>query len=177
MPTVKPLSNQYLSGDNTNAVWKIIEQGSYAQIARQINETVGYSFTANIVRTATALGGTTNQAFLNSSDITVNTPNATITYTGFTKVVAIECSMRARISDAKNSSGLVTLYLTINSTTVAVDTTRIEGVNSRQFLYCKWVQPLATGSVISFSISYDTTVTTSLFLSSISLNLNSYALA
>ena len=177
MPTVKPLTNQYLSGDGTNAVFKIIEQGSYAQIARQINETVGYSFTANVLRTATALGGTTNQAFPNSSDITLNTPNATITYTGFTKVMAIECSMRARVSDAKNANGLVTLYLTINGSTVSVDTTRITGTDSREFLYCKWVQPLATGSIVSFSISYDTTVTNALFISSISLNLNSYALA
>jgi len=177
MPTIKPLSNQYLSGDGTNAIWKIIEQGTYSQIARQINETVGYSFTANVLRTATALGGTTNQAFLNSSDITLNTPNATVTYTGITKVVAIECSMRARVSDGKNANGLVSLYLTINGATASVDTTRINGVDSREFLYCKWVQPLTTGSVVSFSISYDTTVTTALFLSSISLNLNSYALA
>lgn len=177
LPTVHGLNNQYLGSDGTNAIWKVLEQGAYGQIARQTSvETVGYTMVANVLRSATNLGGTTNATFLTSSDVTANAAAGTLTYAGNQRVLSIECSCRVRIADAKQATGLATLYLTINGVSVSNDSNRITDVNTRAFLYCKYIQPINPGSVISFSISYDAAVTTNLFLSSISLSLNGYAM-
>jgi hypothetical protein len=177
LPTVRGLSNQYLGSDGTNAIWKIIEQGAYGQIARQTSvESVGYTMIANALRSATNLGGTTNSTFLTSSDVTANAVAGTLTYSGNQRVLSIECSCKVRIGDAKQASGLASLYLTINGSSVSNDSNRITDTNSRKFLYCKYIQPVNTGAVISFSISYDTAVTTNLFLSSISLSVNGYSM-
>ena len=154
-----------------------MEQGAYGQIARQTSlETVGYTMVANVLRSATNLGGTTNATFLTSSDVTANAIAGTLTYSGNQRVLSIECSCKCRIGDGKAANGFATLYLTINGTPVSNDSNRITDVNTRAFLYCKYIQPVNPGAVISFSISYDTAVTTNLFLSSISLSLNGYAM-
>jgi hypothetical protein len=177
LPTVRGLSNQYLGSDGTNAIWKVLEQGAYGQIARQTSiETVGYTMVANVLRSATNLGGTTNATFLTSSDVTANAISGILTYSGGQRVLSIECSCRCRIGDAKQANGLASLYLTINGTSVSNDSNRITDTNTRAFLYCKYIQPVNTGAVISFSISYDNAVTTNLFLSSISLSVNGYSM-
>jgi hypothetical protein len=177
LPTIRGLDNQYLGSDGKNAIWKILEQGAYGQIARQTSvETVGYTMVANVLRSATNLGGTTNATFLTSADVTANAIAGTLTYSGNQRVLSIECSCKCRIGDAKAANGLASLYLTINGTSVSNDSNRITDTNSRKFLYCKYIQPINPGAVISFSIAYDTAVTTNLFLSSISLSVNGYAL-
>jgi hypothetical protein len=177
MPTVRGLSNQYLGSNGINAVWNTFETPTYAQIARQgAIETVGYTMTANVIRTATNLGGTVNSVFANSADITVDSPNGTLTYTGTNnRVLTIECSLRARCGDGKQVNNLVTLYLTINGATVSLDTNRVSDTNTRVWVYAKTIQPVATGSAISFGISYDANVNNNMFLSGISLSIGGFS--
>jgi len=176
MPIVRGLTTQYLGSDGVNAVWKTFASPTYSQIARQgALETVGYTMVADVLRSATNLGGTVNASFLSSSDITVSIPNGTLTYTGLQRVLSIECSCRARIGDAKQANDFVSLYLTINGTTVSLDTNQVNDITTRTWLYCKYIQPVNTNSVISFSISYGKAVTTNLFLSGISLSVNAYS--
>jgi hypothetical protein len=176
MPTVRGLTTQYLGSNGTNAVWNTFGSPTYAQIARQgAIETVGYTMVADVLRSASNLGGTVNSSFLSSADITVSVPNGTITYTGPQRVLSIECSCRARIGDAKQANDLVSLYLTIDGTTVSLDSNQVSDTTTRTWLYCKYIQPVNTGAVISFSISYAKNVNTNLFLSGISLNVNAYS--
>jgi len=176
MPTVRGLSNQYLGSNGVNAVWNTFSTPTYAQIARQGSiETVGYTMVANVIRTATNLGGTVNSVFPNSSDITVDLPNGTLTYTGANnRVLTIECSLRARSGDAKRVNNLVTLYLIINGVNVSLDTNRISDTNTRVWVYAKTIQPIATGAVISFGISFDDNINNNLFLSGISLSIGGF---
>jgi len=176
-PTVRGLTTQYLGSNGTNVIWKTFNSATYAQIARQGGiETVGYSTTADVVRSATNLGGTVNSAFANSSDITVDLPNGVLTYTGVSnKVLTIDCSLRARVADAKKANGLVTVYLTIDGVTVSLDTNRITDTNMRAWLHASTIQPVVTGSVISFGISYDDNLNNNLFLSGISLRISGFS--
>jgi hypothetical protein len=174
MPTARGTNGQYIS---TNAAglcsFATFPTPTYGQIGRQLAETVGYSLTANVFRSATNLGGTMDTTFPNSGNITPNSANGTLTYTELaTKVLVVELDLRARIADAKAASGLLTLNLISGAGTIlAYDIARVYNTTSRTHLSCKIVQPVATGTVFSFSIGYDSNLTTDLFLSSISLSI------
>ena len=171
MPTSRGTSNQYLSTDNAGLCsFTSFPTSTYGQIARQLNETVGYSLVANIFKNATTLGGTTDRTFASSANITSNFALGTLTYTELsTKTLIVELDLRARIGDAKNATGLFTLNLISGASTIlAYDIARIANTTDRVHLSCKIVQPVATGTVFSFSVAYDTSITTNLFLSSIS---------
>jgi hypothetical protein len=178
LPTVRGLSNQYLGSDGTNAIWVVLSPGVYGQLVRQGSaESTGYTMVANVLRSAANLTGTVTTAFLTSAEVTANVAQGTLTYSGPVRVLNIEVSCKVRIGSAGAANGLASLYLTINGTSVSNDFNRITDTNSRKYLNCKYIQPINTGAVISFSIAYDTAVTTNLFLSSISLSVNGYALA
>ena len=178
LPTVRGLSNQYLGSNGTNAIWVVLSPGVYGQLVRQSSTEAGpYTMVANTLRSAANLTATVNNAFLTSAEVTANIAQGTLTYSGPVRVLNIEVSCKVRIGDAKQASGLASLYLTIGGTSVSNDFTRITDTNTRAYLNCKYIQPISTGAVISFSIAYDLAVTTNLFLSSISLSVNGYALA
>ena len=178
LPTVRGLSNQYLGSDGTNCVWYVLSPGVYGQLVRQGSaETVGYTMVANVLRSAANLTGTVNNAFLTSAEVAANITQGTLTYSGPVRVLNLEVSCKIRIGAAGAANGLASLYLTINGTSVSNDFNRITDTNRRAYLNCKYIQPINTGAVISFAIAYDTAVTTNLFLSSISLSVNGYALA
>jgi hypothetical protein len=173
MPTARGTNNQYIKTDGAGLCsFATFQTPTYAQIGRQLQETVGYSLTANVFRSATNLGGTMDTTFPNSANITPNSVNGTLTYTELaTKVLVVELDLRARIADAKASSGLLTLNLISGAGTIlAYDIARVFNTTARTHLSCKIVQPVATGTVFSFSIGYDSNLTTDLFLSSISLS-------
>jgi hypothetical protein len=178
LPSIRGLSNQYLGSDGSNAIWVVLSPGVYGQLVRQSStETSGYTMVANTLRSALNLTNTVTTSFLTSAEVTGNIAQGTLTYSGPVRVLNIEVSCKVRIGDNKQSSGLASLYLTINGTSVSNDFNRITDTNTRAYLNCKYIQPINTGSVISFSIAYDLAVTTNLFLSSISLSVNGYALA
>ena len=173
MPTARGTNNQYIKTDGAGLCsFATFPTPTYGQIGRQLLETVGYSLTANVFRSATNLGGTMDTTFPNSANITPVSANGTLTYTELaTKVLVVELDLRARIADAKASSGLLTLNLISGAGTIlAYDIARVYNTTSRTHLSCKIVQPVATGTVFSFSIGYDSNLTTDLFLSSISLS-------
>jgi hypothetical protein len=174
MPTARGTNNQYIKTDGAGLCsFATFPTPTYGQIGRQLLETVGYSLTANVFRSATNLGGTMDTTFPNSANITPDSANGTLTYTELaTKVLVVELDLRARIADAKTSSGLLTLNLISGAGTIlAYDIARVYNTTSRTHLSCKIVQPVATGTVFSFSIGYDSNLTTDLFLSSISLSI------
>ena len=174
MPTARGTNNQYIKTDGAGLCsFATFQTPTYGQIGRQLLETVGYSLTANIFSSASTLGGTMDTTFPNSANITPNSASGTITYTELaTKVLVVELDLRARIADAKTSSGLLTLNLISGAGTIlAYDIARVYNTTSRTHLSCKIVQPVATGTVFSFSIGYDSNLTTDLFLSSISLSI------
>ena len=174
MPTARGTNNQYIRTDGAGLCsFATFPTPTYGQIGRQLLETVGYSLTANVFRSATNLGGTMDTTFPNSANITPDSANGTLTYTELaTKVLVVELDLRARIADAKAANGLLTLNLISGASTIlAYDIARVYNTTSRTHLSCKIVQPVATGTVFSFSIGYDTNLTTDLFLSSISLSI------
>ena len=173
MPTARGTNNQYIKTDNAGLCsFDTFQTPTYAQIGRQLQETVGYSLSNNVFKSATTLGGTMDTTFPNSLNITPDIINGTITYTELsTKVLTVELDLRARISDAKNANGLITLNLISGVNTIlAYDIARVYNTTARTHLSCKIVQPVATGTVFSFSIGYDSNLTNDLFLSSISLS-------
>jgi hypothetical protein len=174
MPTARGTNNQYIKTDGTGLCsFATFPTPTYAQIGRQLAETVGYSLVANVFSSATTLGGTCDTTFPSSSNITSNSINGTLTYTELaTKVLVVELDLRARIADAKNATGLITLNLISGASTIlAYDIARVFNNTARTHLSCKIVQPVATGTVFSFSIGYDSALTSDLFLSSISLSI------
>ena len=173
MPTARGTNNQYIKTNGSGLLsFASFPTPTYGQIGRQLAETVGYNLTANVFRSATDLGGTMDTTFPNSANITPNTPNGTLTYTELaTKVLVVELDLRARIADGKNATGLITLNLISGTNTIlAYDIARVYNNTSRTHLYCRIVQPVATGTSFSFSIGYDSNLTSDLFLSSISLS-------
>jgi hypothetical protein len=173
MPTARGTNNQYIKTNGTGVLsFASFPTPTYGQIGRQLLETVGYSLTANVFRSATDLGGTMDTTFPNSSNITPDSANGTLTYTELaTKVLVVELDLRARIADGKNASGLLTLNLISGTNTIiAYDIARVFNNTARTHLSCRVVQPFATGTSFSFSIGYDSNLTTDLFLSSISLS-------
>lgn len=173
MPTARGTNNQYIKTDGAGLCsFATFPTPTYGQIGRQLLETVGYSLTANVFRSATNLGGTMDTTFPNSANITPDSANGTLTYTELaTKVLVVELDLRARVADAKSASGLLTLNLISGASTIlAYDIARVYNTTSRTHLSCKIVQPVATGTVFSFSIGYNSNLTTDLFLSSISLS-------
>lgn len=173
MPTARGTDNQYIKTNGSGLLsFASFPTPTYGQIGRQLLETVGYSLTANVFRSATNLGGTMDTTFPNSANITPDSANGTLTYTELaTKVLVVELDLRARIADGKNASGLITLNLISGTNTIlAYDIARVYNTTSRTHLYCRVVQPFATGTSFSFSIGYDSNLTNDLFLSSISLS-------
>jgi hypothetical protein len=174
MPTARGTNNQYIKTDGAGLCsFATFQTPTYGQIGRQLLETVGYSLTANIFSSASTLGGTMDTTFPNSANITPNSASGTITYTELsTKVLVVELDLRARVGDGKNATGLITLNLISGTSTIlAYDIARVANTTERVHLSCKIVQPVATGTVFSFSIGYDNNLTNNLFLSSISLSI------
>lgn len=174
MPTARGTNNQYIKTDGAGLCsFATFPTPTYAQIGRQLNETVGYSLVANIFSSGTSLGGVMDTTFPNSSNITPNASVSTLTYTELaTKVLVVELDLRARVGDGKNATGLITLNLISGTSTIlAYDIARVANTTERVHLSCKIVQPVATGTVFSFSIGYDNNLTNNLFLSSISLSI------
>jgi hypothetical protein len=174
MPAARGTNNQYIKTDGSGVCsFASFQTPSYAQIGRQLQESVGYSLTANVFRSATNLGGTMDTTFPNSANITPNSANGTLTYTGAeTQVMVVELDLRARVADAKAATGLLTLNLISGASTIlAYDIARVYNTTSRTYMACKIVQPVTTGTVFSFSIGYDSNLTNDLFLSSISLSI------
>lgn len=174
MPTARGTNNQYIKTDGAGLCsFATFPTPTYAQIGRQLQETVGYSLVANVFKSATTLGGTMDTTFPNSANITPNSAVGTLTYTELaTKTLVVELDLRARIGDNKNADGLLTLNLISGvSTILAFDIARVYNNESRTHLSCKIVQPVATGTVFSFSIGYDKNLTNNIFLSSISLSI------
>ena len=173
MPTARGTNNQYIKTDGAGLCsFATFPTPTYGQIGRQLAETVGYSLVANVFKSATTLGGTMDTTFPNSANITPSSANGTLTYTELaTKVLVVELDLRARVADGKNDTGLLTLNLISGASTIlAYDIARVSDTTEKIYLSCKIVQPVATGTVFSFSIGYDSNLTNNLFLSSISLS-------
>jgi hypothetical protein len=174
LPSARGTNGQYISTNASGVCsFSTFPTPTYGQVGRQLQESVGYSLVANTFKNATTLGGTMDATFANSANITPSSANGTLTYTELaTKVLVVELDLRARVNDAKNATGLLTLNLISGASTIlSYDIARVFNITERVHLSCKIVQPVTTGTVFSFSIGYDSNLTTDLFLSSISLSI------
>jgi hypothetical protein len=172
-PNTRGTDGQYLKTDGSGILsWTSFSQ-TYAQIARQLTETAGYLVLANSLYTAQLLGNTVDTTLSNSADVTVDLVNGSLTYTGPPRVLTVEVSLRARTSDNKSLNGVFSLYLLAGTPAVTVsrDNARFETVQDRRYFSCKAVNLFPTNTLFTFAISYDISLTNTLFLSSISLNI------